>query len=81
MSHVLDVQLRDRKVGELKEDKGRLLTFTYRGNDLARNPVALSASPTVQGERLIDRVARPFFSDLMQDESVRHRLAAALSST
>ncbi|MDM7979022.1 MAG: type II toxin-antitoxin system HipA family toxin [Rhizobium sp.] len=78
MSRVLDVYLKDRKAGELKQDSDASLTFTYEGDFLSNDPVAVSVSLPLQEEPFIDRVARPFFSGLLPDEGARRRLAAAL---
>ena len=78
MSRVLDVYLKDRKAGELKQDSDASLTFAYDGDYLANDPVALSMSLPVREEPFLDRIARPFFSGLLPDESARRRLAAAL---
>lgn len=78
MSRVLDVYLKDRKAGELKQDRDASLTFTYDSDYLATDPMALSISLPLQEEPFIDRVVRPFFSGLLPDENARRRLAAAL---
>jgi hypothetical protein len=46
MSRVLDVYLKDRKAGELMQDRDASLTFTYEGDFLSSDPVALSVSLT-----------------------------------
>lgn len=78
MSRVLDVYLKDRKAGELKQDDDASLNFTYDSGYLAADPMALSISLPLQEEPFIDRVVRPFFSGLLPDENARRRLAAAL---
>lgn len=78
MRRVLDVYLRDRKAGELKQDVDASLAFTYDSDYLATDPVALSVSLPVREEPFIDRIVRPFFSGLFPDEGARRRLAAAL---
>lgn len=78
MSRVLDVYLKDRKAGELKQDDDASLTFTYNSDYLATDPMALSVSLPLQEEPFNDRVVRPFFSGLLPDENARRRLAAAL---
>ncbi|WP_205910083.1 HipA N-terminal domain-containing protein [Rhizobium rhizophilum] len=77
MSRVLDVNLKDRNAGELKQDDDASLTFTYDGDYLVSDPVALSASLPVRQDLFVDRVARPFFSGLPPDEGARRRLTAA----
>lgn len=78
MSRLLDVYLKDRKAGELKQDDDGLLTFTYGSDYLTSDPVALSVSLPVQEKPFIDRIARAYFSGLLPDEGARRRLAAAL---
>lgn len=65
MSRVLDVYLKERKVGELKQDEDASLTFTFDSNYLADNPVTLSVSLPVKEEPFINRIARSFFSGLL----------------
>ncbi len=78
MSRVLEVYLKDRKAGELKQDSDASLTFAYDSNYLVSDLVPLSVSLPVREEPFLDRVARPFFSGLLPDEGARRRLAAAL---
>lgn len=78
MTRVLDVYLKDRKAGELKQNEDAALTFTYDAGYLATDPVALSVSLPLRDDPFTDRAARPYFSGLLPDEGARRRLAAAL---
>ncbi|MGY4749800.1 type II toxin-antitoxin system HipA family toxin [Pannonibacter sp. Q-1] len=78
MTRVLDVYLKDRKAGELKQSEDAALTFTYDSGYLATDPVALSVSLPLRDKPFTDRAARPYFSGLLPDEGARRRLAAAL---
>jgi serine/threonine-protein kinase HipA len=79
VSRSLDVYLGGAKAGTLRQDEAGSLSYAYEPGYLAgREPRAISFSMPLQEAPYADRVARPFFSGLLPDESARQRLAGAL---
>lgn len=79
MSRVLDVCFQGNNAGRLVEDDSGRLSFVYADAYLAgKTPWPLSVSMPVRVEPYEDRIARAFFSGLLPDERVRHRLARLL---
>ncbi len=78
MSNILDVWLLGKKVGILEQERGRM-RFSYEERYISKpESMALSVSMPVQEERYEDDVTRAFFSGLLPDDLVRHRLAKLL---
>lgn len=78
MSDILDVWLLGKKVGVLEQERGRM-RFCYEEGYISKpEPMALSVSMPVQEECYEDDVTRAFFSGLLPDDLVRHRLAKLL---
>lgn len=79
MSHLLDVYFGPVKAGVLGQDESGALSYVYDNDYLAgQESRAISFSMPLQEGPYPDRVARPFFSGLLPDESARQRLAGAL---
>lgn len=79
MSHLLDVYFGPVKAGVLGQDESGALSYVYDDDYLAgQESRAISFSMPLQEGPYPDRVARPFFSGLLPDESARQRLAGAL---
>lgn len=79
MNHLLDVYFGRVKAGILSQDEAGALGYTYHAGYLAgHEPRAISSSMPLQEAPYLDRIARPFFSGLLPDESARQRLAGAL---
>lgn len=79
MSHLLDVYFGPVKAGVLGQDESGALSYVYDNDYLAgQESQAISFSMPLQEGPYPDRVARPFFSGLLPDESARQRLAGAL---
>ncbi len=79
MSRLLDVYLRETRVGILKQDEDANLSFTYVDKYLESNaPKPVSVSMPLVADTYDNKIAKPFFSGLLPDESSRTRLANAL---
>lgn len=79
MSRVLDVYLQDKLVGYLTQDNSGTLSFSYDSDYLDRYQQAISLSLPLQSTAFIGSQVKAFFSGLLPEESVRQRLADALS--
>ena len=70
MSHLLDVYFGPVKAGVLGQDESGALSYVYDNDYLAgQESQAISFSMPLQEGPYPDRVARPFFSGLLPDES------------
>ena len=78
MSRVLDVYLHDVLAGQLVQGKGGALSFAYDGSYVEGGNLALSISMPVQEQGYDGTEVRAFFSGLLPDDIVRHRLAKYL---
>lgn len=78
MSRLLDVYLKDKLVGHLRQENSGDLTFVYDADYLETAAQAISISLPLQSEAFTARSVKAFFSGLLPDESVRKRLAACL---
>ncbi len=78
MSNILDVWLLGKKVGVLEQESGRM-RFSYEEGYISKSEsMALSVSMPVQKEHYEDDITQAFFSGLLPDDLVRHRLAKLL---
>lgn len=79
MSRVLEVWFLGNQAGRFVQDDSGRLSFAYADAYIAGpSPWPLSVSMPVRAEPYGDRIAKPFFSGLLPDESARHRLAGWL---
>lgn len=78
MSRILDVYLHDALAGQLVQGKGGALSFTYDGLYVEGGKPAVSISMPVQEQSYDGTEVRAFFSGLLPDDIVRHRLAKYL---
>lgn len=79
MTHLLDVYRGEQKAGELQQNDGGALTFSYDFRYLGtKEPRAISFSMPLREAPYEDRVTRPFFAGLLPDEGARQKLAGAL---
>ena len=79
MSRKLDVYLHWRKAGVLEQDNEANLRFTYDEeylNSEAAKPISVSMPLT--GDSYANKIAKPYFTGLLPDESARSRLASVL---
>ena len=78
MSDILDIWLLGEKVGVLEQERGRM-RFSYEEECISKpEHMALSVSMPVQEKHYGDDITRAFFSGLLPDDLVRHRLAKLL---
>lgn len=75
---VLDVYMHQQFAGKLRQDSSGLLDFTYDRDFLNTAKYPISFSMPLREESFPDKVARPYFSGLLPEESSRKRLAQAL---
>ena len=78
MKHILDVYLHGLKAGILVQDESGVLSFTYGEGYLESEQHALSISLPLSDKTNISHNVKAFFSGLLPDEIVRHRLAKYL---
>jgi serine/threonine-protein kinase HipA len=79
MNRKLDVYLLDMKAGELLQDDGGALAFTYTPDYLTNTRArAISVSMPLREAPYADRTAQAYFSGLLPDERARRRLAKSL---
>ena len=78
MSRVLDVHLHDVLAGQLVQGKGGALSFAYDGQYVEGGKPAVSISMPLQEQDYDGTEVRAFFSGLLPDDIVRHRLAKYL---
>ncbi len=78
MSRVLDVYLHDVLAGQLTQGKGGVLSFAYDGSYVEGGKPAVSISMPLQEQSYDGTEVRAFFSGLLPDDIVRHRLAKYL---
>lgn len=78
MSRILDVYLHDVFAGQLIQNDSGGLSFTYDVNYVNGNYAPLSLSLPLRKETFEGDVVRAFFSGLLPDDIVRHRLARYL---
>ena len=78
MSRILDVYLHDALAGQLVQGKGGVLSFAYDGAYVEGSNSALSISMPLQEQSYDGTEVRAFFSGLLPDDIVRHRLAKYL---
>ncbi len=78
MSRILDVYLHDALAGQLVQGKGGALSFAYDGAYVEGGKLAVSISMPLQEQVYDGTQVRAFFSGLLPDDIVRHRLAKYL---
>ena len=78
MNRVLDVYLHDVLAGQLAQGKGGALSFAYDGQYVEGSKPALSISMPAREQSYDGIEVRAFFSGLLPDDIVRHRLAKYL---
>ena len=78
MSRVLDVYLHDRLTGQLVQTDTGQLSFQYGAKYLGGDNAPVSLSMRLREEPYEGEHARAFFSGLLPDDIVRHRLARYL---
>lgn len=78
MSRILDVYLHDIFAGQLIQNDSGGLSFTYDESYVSKNHAILSLSLPLRAEIFEGDVVRAFFSGLLPDDIVRHRLARYL---
>ena len=78
MSRVLDVYLHNHHAGSLIQNKTGKLTFTYDASYVGKNNPALSLSLPLQIESYESEAVSAFFSGLLPDDVLRHKLAKYL---
>lgn len=76
---ILSVYFEETVVGKLRQDERGQLSFFYDRSYLTRQKAyPLSISLPLSDEVYEDDVVRPFFSNLLPDDLVRHRVAKVL---
>lgn len=79
MSRILDVYLHEQLVGKLGQDKSGHLEFQYtEAYASSKESPLISLSMPVRLETYEDQRVRAFFSGLLPDDIIRHRLARYL---
>ena len=78
MSRTLDVYLHDTFAGQLIQNNSGSLSFIYRQDYVGKNHAPLSLSLPLREELFEGDIVRAFFSGLLPDDIVRHRLARYL---
>ncbi len=78
MSRILDVYLHEIFAGQLIQNDSGGLSFTYDENYISESHALLSLSLPLRTEIFEGDVVRAFFSGLLPDDIVRHRLARYL---
>lgn len=78
MSRVLDVYLQDFYAGQLVQNDFGVLVFTYDKIYVEQKKLALSLSLPLRVEPYEGNEAKAFFSGVLPDDIVRHRLARYL---
>ncbi len=78
MSRILDVYLHEIFAGQLIQNDSGGLSFTYDANYVSGHHAFLSLSLPLREEVFESDVVRAFFSGLLPDDIVRHRLARYL---
>ncbi len=78
MSRILDVYLHEIFAGHLIQNDSGGLSFTYDTNYISKNHALLSLSLPLRTDIFEGDVVRAFFSGLLPDDIVRHRLARYL---
>lgn len=78
MSRILDAYLHEILAGQLIQDNSGVLSFVYDTAYLEQSNPALSISMPLRAEPYEKKVVHAFFSGLLPDEIVRHRLAKYL---
>jgi len=78
MSRVLDVYLHDRLTGQLAQNETGQLSFQYGAEYLGGENAPVSLSMPLREEPYEGEHVRAFFSGLLPDDIVRHRLARYL---
>jgi serine/threonine-protein kinase HipA len=78
MSRVLDVYLHEILAGKLLQEDTGQLSFHYDDAYIASKGLPISLSMPLSATRYGEKIARPFFSGLLPDDVLRHRLARYL---
>ena len=78
MSRILDVYLHQKHSGQLIQDDSGRLIFTYDETYVAEDRLSLSLSLPLRHEPYEGNNVKAFFSGLLPDNIVRHRLARYL---
>ena len=78
MSRILDVYLHDVRIGQLIQNNSGGLSFAYDVPYLLEDRPTLSLSLPLRKEAFVGDVVRAFFSGLLPDDNLRHRLALYL---
>lgn len=78
MNKILDVYLHDTLAGQLSQNQNGELSFSYGADYLTKNYQPLSVSMPLREQPYDHNISRPFFSGLLPDDTVRHKLARFL---
>ena len=78
MSRILDVYLKGFYAGQLEQKKDGSLSFSYDSAYITDQNLAISLSLPLRLDAYEGSVVKAFFSGILPDEDVRHRLAKYL---
>lgn len=78
MSRILDVYLHKKYVGQFIQNDAGTLTFAYDTDYVEKGKPAISLSLPLRFEPYVDDNVRAFFSGILPDDIIRHRLAKYL---
>ncbi|MBT4880852.1 MAG: type II toxin-antitoxin system HipA family toxin [Alphaproteobacteria bacterium] len=78
MRRILDVYLYDVYAGQLVQDDSGVLSYAYDLSYLAKSNPAISLSLPLRSEDYEGKIVKAFFSGMLPEELVRHRLARYL---
>ena len=78
MSRILDVYLHNKYVGKLIQNNAGALSLSYNKNYIKHNNPALSLSLPLTSDIYDGDSVRSFFSGILPDDIIRHRLAKFL---
>lgn len=78
MSRTLNIYLHDTFAGQMIQSDSGKLSFSYKEDYVEKKHAPLSLSLPLRNETFEDDVVRAFFSGLLPDDIVRHRLARYL---
>ncbi len=78
MNNVLDVYLHDLLVGQLSQNSSGDISFYYDNNYVVQNRPSISVSLPLSKVSYHGDIVKAFFSGLLPDDIVRHKLAKCL---
>ena len=78
MSRILDVYLHNKYVGKLIQNNACALSLSYNKNYIKHHNPALSLSLPLTSDIYDGDSVRSFFSGILPDDIIRHRLAKFL---